>query len=180
MNARLTPPPTRALLLVVTALLAALIGSPPGALAGGPWHVMSNGTPMAWPGTPPGTLPVAISCDVDAGGLGLLSHGEASVLLQQALGTWNVVGPVTLSIDSAHPLPDVNATGFGDTNTGHFSNFWNRSDAVSGSAIKVIFDSDGAIIADLYGEGAQRDIFGLALIDTPTPCPPVSSGDIAE
>jgi hypothetical protein len=146
---------------MVTLLL--LIAALSGIYAGGPWLVLPGGPPMRW------AAPYSVNFDVDAGGLGNLSHGVALARFQEGLAAWDAVGPVDLNIDGAHPLLDINATGFGDTNPAHYSNYWNKEDALPwGDAVKVIFDGNGAIINDLYGEGASEDILGLAIIDTPS------------
>jgi hypothetical protein len=67
---------------------------------------------------------------------------------------------------SAAALPqDINAAGRPATNPAHYRNFWRKS---GDGRAPLIFDQDGAIIDDLFGEGARLDILGAAVLDTPT------------
>ncbi|MCI0655842.1 MAG: hypothetical protein L0170_02080, partial [Acidobacteria bacterium] len=93
--------PHRVLLPLGMVTLLLLIATLSGIYAGGPWLVLPGGPPMRW------AAPYSVTFDVDAGGLGLLSHGDALSRFQEGLAVWDAVGPVDLNIDFdvAHQLP---------------------------------------------------------------------------
>jgi len=123
--------------------------------AGGPRAVNGLGEPMVWP------VPGPIVYNPDPGSLGVLGPAQARELLLDAFIEWE--DPFVFVEGS--PLPgDIDAAGIPANNPLHWKHFW-RVDGDGWSP--VIFDTDGSIIDDLYGDGARFDILGIGALDTP-------------
>src|SRR5262245_48877588 len=161
---RMSRRPAPTLLLAALAGLAGLTL----VLAGGPWQVMSDGTPLKWNNTP-------ILFAVESGTLGKLSHAPAVAQFQMSLDAWNNTGIVSLAMDNAVLIPgDLNAVGSPDPasplyNAFHYLRYWYQQHALAPTrAVKVIFDANGGVIDDLFGAGSKDDVLGLSHIDTLT------------
>jgi Tol biopolymer transport system component len=135
--------------------LALVVAMP--ARAGGPRSVNGLGQPMAW------GKAVPIVYNLDQGPLGQLSESNARALATAAFAVWGAEGVV--SFTPGTPLPsNVDAAGTPATNPNHLEHYWR----VDGDGISpVIFDQDGSIIDELFGEGARFDILGASGLDTP-------------
>ncbi len=142
---------------LIVAVLAAM-GSLP-VLGGGALNVDGAGTPMKWSTAAP------IVYNQDPGGLGSLTNPQADALLADAFGRWQSVVLSDIAFAPGADLPqDVNATGIPFTNAAHWANFWRKP---GDGRSPVIYDADGSIIDDMFGQGARFDILGAAGLDNP-------------
>ncbi len=140
-------------------LLALLVSLP--AVAGSPRSVNGLGQPMAWPAG-------SVTYHPDLGPLGGLSNAQARALLTGAFGEWASLGILTFT-EGPLLADDINAADIPATNAAHYKHLWR----VDGDGLSpVIFDTDGAIIDDLFGEDARLDILGIAALDTPISATP--------
>jgi len=121
--------------------------------------VDGNGNPMLWSTASP------VAYNADQGGLGILSNVLADALLADAFTRWENVATAAISFVAGAELPgDVTAAGLPVSNPNHWGHFWAKpGDGKS----PVIYDVDGSVIDDMFGEGARFDILGAAAIDTP-------------
>ena len=107
----------------------------------------------------------AIAYNPDFGPLGSLTNGQADALLADAFGRWQGVVLSDIAFTPGPDLPyDVNATEIPFTNPAHWANFWRKP---GDGRSPVIYDVDGSIIDDMFGEGARFDILGAAGLDNP-------------
>ncbi len=129
------------------------------AYGGGPRVIDGTGTPMKWNNSSP------VVYNPDQGNLGYLVNSAADELVADAFTRWQNVPLASISFTAGPELPyDVNAAGIPASNPAHWAHFWR----VSGDGYSpVIYDADGSIIDDMYGEGARFDLLGVAGLDTP-------------
>ncbi len=142
---------------LIAGALAATYALP--TLGGGALNVDGAGTPMKWSTAAP------VVYNRDKGSLGSLGNPLASSLLADAFGRWQSVALSDIAFTQGISLPqDVNATGIPFDNPAHWAHFWRKpGDGWS----PVIYDVDGAIIDDMFGQGARFDILGAAGLDNP-------------
>ncbi len=121
--------------------------------------VNGAGIPMKWDVTSP------ISYNPDRGKLGSLENTAAQTLLGQAFDVWQNVPTADISFAPGSNLPgDISAAGTPATNPNHWDHFWRRDgDGLS----PIIFDEDGSIIDDMFGDGARFEVLGVSALDTP-------------
>jgi Tol biopolymer transport system component len=147
----------RAIVLAAIAVLLVIAGSR--SFGGGALNVDGAGAPMAW-----GTAS-AVVYNPDKGGLGTLNNAQADALLADAFSRWQSAPFTAITFSAGSELPfDVNAAGIPASNPAHWANFWRKDgDGLS----PVLYDADGSIIDDMFGEGARFDVLGAAGIDNP-------------
>ena len=105
----------------------------------------------------------------DRGPLGSLSNAQARTLLTGAFQEWASLGILNFT-EGPLLAENINATDIPATNTAHYKHLW-RVDGDGRSP--VMFDTDGAIIDDLFGEDARLDILGVTGLDTPISSTPL-------
>jgi probable HAF family extracellular repeat protein len=118
------------------------------ALAGGPIYIQdaATKTPYAWPS---GDTPVY----VDQGYLGPLDKSQADTMVSFALAQWNAVPTSSFHAVIAGDLPvDVDA-----------SNIFDELGPYNGGGIRVIYDSDGSIIEQLFGYSGA--VYGVTIVE---------------
>src|SRR5262249_11432873 len=141
----------------IAGALAAVCAMP--TLGGGAMNVDGAGTPMKWSNASP------IVYNRDQGGLGTLSKAQADALLADAFGRWDNVALADIAFTPGAALPqNVNATGIPFTNPAHWANSWRKA---GDGRSPVIYDADGSIIDDMFGQGARFDILGASGLDNP-------------
>ncbi|HXC50485.1 MAG TPA: hypothetical protein VN634_06375 [Candidatus Limnocylindrales bacterium] len=123
--------------------------------AAGPLIVNGGGQPLTWPG---GTA----SYNPDRGSLGALSNASATARLAAAADAWNDVATADVSLSAGSQLSmDVTSANY----TGILSSC---DDGLS----PIVFDTDGKITDDLFGDGASEHIIGFAAPACGTYVPP--------
>jgi hypothetical protein len=127
-------------------LIAALVFSlATAALAGGPNAVYdyANRIPYAWTlsSWPGGQVPIY----TDLGSLGILTNAQANGLVANAASQWSSVP--TSSFRSV-VAGDFSAIGLGDVNS---YNIASVIGSFNGGGIHVVYDNDGAILANYFG-----------------------------
>src|SRR5262249_27397078 len=129
------------------------------AFGGGALQVNGAGYPMVW------STATAVIYNRDQGSLGLLPNSKAASQLSKAFTQWQTAPYTAITFSPGPDLPyNVNATGLPATTPAHWANFWRKDgDGLS----PVIYDTDGSIIDDMFGEGARFDVLGAAGIDNP-------------
>ena len=125
-------------------LAAAALASP--ARGGGPLVVL-NHQPVVYVNG--GT---SLVLNLDQGPLGARSNAQAAALVQNAIALWNGVNTSTMRLSIGTQLST-------DYTAANYAGILNNS---SDSVNPVLFDSDGAIIDDIFGAGAKNNILGFA------------------
>src|SRR5262245_6570043 len=151
----------RSIALLAVAVVVRVSGTR--SFGGGALNVNGAGNPMAWSTASP------VLYNTDKGGLGVLSNIQADALMADAFSRWHNAPFTAISFSAGAELSvDVNAVGIPATNPAHWANFWRKDgDGLS----PVIYDVDGSIIDDMFGEGARFDVLGAAGIDNPISYP---------
>src|SRR5262245_43137440 len=139
------------------ALIAVAVGltvSGSRSFGGGALNVNGAGIPMAW------STASAVVYNPDKGGLGVLNNVQADALMADAFSRWHNAPFTAISFSAGAELSvDVNAVGIPATNPAHWANFWRK---VGDGLSPVIYDADGSIIDDMFGENARFDVLGAA------------------
>jgi hypothetical protein len=131
---------------MLTAACGLLIAGTVQVQAGGPAISRPTGGPYLWPG---GGL--AIPYDLDQGDLGPIPHDEAAAIVAAAFKVWEDVPTATATYSMRSTLAeDVDVTNY----------LPYILDFVPDGRSPVIFDSDGAIFNDFFGQGSL--LLGLA------------------
>jgi hypothetical protein len=118
------------------------------ACAAGPERVNGAGAPLAWRVHP-------VPFNPDQGNLGLLDNAQAVAQVAASFAVWEEVATTDLRFENAGPLPvDVTAANY-STFFGVCGDGWNP----------IVFDTDGAIVDALFGEGASNDVLAVAGAD---------------
>ncbi len=126
--------------LAVAALAAGVL------FAGGPRKVDGSGDPILWNTSTP------VTYFVDQGELGTLSNTAANDLVAGAFDTWGRVADAVIEFAIAGQLLE-DITG---------DNYTTDAYPPIGSGISpVIYDDDGSILLDEFGQGAEDDILGI-------------------
>src|SRR5262245_12272374 len=142
----------RSIALLAVAVVVRVSGTR--SFGGGALNVNGAGNPMAWSTASP------VLYNTDKGGLGVLSNIQADALMADAFSRWHNAPFTAISFSAGAELSvDVNAVGIPATNPAHWANFW-RKDGDGRSP--VIYDADGSIIDDMFGENARFDVLGAA------------------
>jgi hypothetical protein len=114
--------------------------------AGGPLVIFANRAvvyrstafPLAW--------------QLDPGALGNFTNAQAAQIVEDAFAGWESIPTATPSFRRGADLPV-------DLTTSNYKTYWgNFSDGIT----PVVLDGDGAIIDDLRGLGAKKNVVGLA------------------
>jgi len=114
------------------------------ALAGGPVSLTQNGQPVRW-------IPARVGFVIDNGPLGNTSRDEAANVVRAAFRVWEDVDTSTIAFDDLGFLGvDVDVT-----------NYETYIDSKRLEGNVIVFDSDGSITDDVFGEGSD-DILGFA------------------
>ncbi len=130
-------------------VLAALMLTGASAHAAGPLLVTNGGTPYRWLGE--------VTYNPDQGALGLRTNAQATADVASNFAVWQAVPTATVTFRNAGALPvNVDATCPSATCWQNF--LGNCSDGQS----PIIYDADGSITDDVYGEGANNSILGFA------------------
>ncbi|MDX1411080.1 MAG: hypothetical protein R3351_02905 [Nitrospirales bacterium] len=138
--------------------LGVLLGLSATVWAGGALKTNINGLSFNWERV--------VNFSPESGSLkkGVFDHEESVRLIEDALNTWASVPGVNLSVERGSTLPDG-----GDTHIGNYSDFYkaNPWDCYDGDPNSpcynpIIFDQDGSIIEDLFGECSQFRILGFS------------------
>jgi hypothetical protein len=117
------------------------------AQAGGPFNVTGEGGPYRFDASKP------VRYVVDSGALGSRSHDQAVAMVEQAFSAWEGVPTARLRVEAAGELPrDID-----DRNVLAFINGLKPGDPSS-----ILFDTDGSILAALFGQNAQAEKTGHA------------------
>jgi len=141
---------------IIWILLVFFVGST--AWAGGAMKTNINGKPFHWEGT--------VVYNPDSGALksGVYSPAESRQLITDAFATWANLPGVNLNIQEGGFLPDG-----GDTDASNYRDFFSNgtahcydSDPNTPCYSPIIFDEDGSILEDMFGECAQFSILGFA------------------
>lgn len=126
--------------------------------AGGALKTNINGLSFNWNGV------VTFSPESGALKNGVYDHADSVGLIEDALNTWASVPGINLSVKREADLPDG-----GDTNVGNYEKFYksNPWDCYDGDPNTpcynpIIFDEDGSIIEDMFGECTQFSILGFS------------------
>lgn len=120
--------------------------TPLSAIAGGALKVM-QGEPVLWPEK---SFPVVYN--LDRGDLGPISHDDATALIVKAFNAWQSPDTTSIRLERGPDLP-VDVDG---------SNFQQYLDHNTPSINPIVLDNDGSIIQALAGNGADKDVLGLA------------------
>lgn len=122
------------------------------AFAGGPLYLYdpATKTPYAWPS---GNTPFY----TDLGTLGQLTNAEANAMVTFSVEQWNAVPTSTFNgviagSFSTIGLPDINGP-----------NIFQVLGAFNGGGVDVVYDSDGSVFAELFGN--PFGILGISLLD---------------
>ncbi len=137
------------------ALSVAFVLTVRSAQAAGPLIVNGGGEPVIWPG---GTA----SYNPDRGTLGALSNASAMGRLSAAADVWNDVATADVSL-SAGPQLSMDVT---------TANYVAVLSSCDDGLSPVVFDTDGKITDDLFGDGASEHIIGFAAPACGTYVPP--------
>ena len=114
-------------------------------------NVSGAGTPLAWWGARPTPIPF----NPDLGTLGTRTNAQAVSDITADFGVWAAVSTASLSFTNAGALPqDVTVANYG-------SYFGVCGDGLS----PIIFDTDGTIMNDLFGPGANNSVVAVAQPD---------------
>ncbi len=124
------------------------------AQAGGPLAVEGSGG-----NSPVHYSPASININFDIGPLGARTNAEADDLVLRAFALWNNVASSSLQLLQGNDLgTDVDVSNYTtfipDTSTSHPAN----SDQLN----PMVYDDDGTIIDDMFGQGASNNIAGFA------------------
>lgn len=143
--------------LCVLVLAAVALSALP-AWAGGALKTNADGLPMRWDTT--------VSLNPEQGALkpGVIDHAASVAMVQAALDRWLSVPNISLMTMMGDPLSDG-----GDTHGGNYKNFYNSNvmncydeDPSTPCVSPLIFDADGSIMEDIFGECTQFSIVGFA------------------
>jgi len=139
-------------------ILGLLVGASPIAWAGGALKTNINGVPLKWGNN--------ITWNAEQGAIkpGVIDHAASVQMVQDAFNQWDNIQGLSLNIAQGPDLPDG-----GDTNLGNYKTFHNTdvtgcydSDPGTPCYIPIIFDTDGSIVEDIFGECKQFSILGVA------------------
>lgn len=141
--------------LIVSGLL---VGGPAQLWAGGALKTNIDGLPLRWGNT--------IVFNPEQGSIkpGVIDHNESVQMVKDAFALWQNVPGVDLNISEGSDLPDG-----GDTNLGNYKEFYAAdlrgcydSDPGTPCYTPIIFDADGSIMEDIFGECKQFSMLGVA------------------
>jgi len=133
-------------LLLCLVCAAGIVHPPADARAGGPL-VTHGGKAVIYQSS---QFPLAFH--PDQGTLGSYSNSTAVSLVEDCFEVWQLVPTATITFQNGGQLPaDVNA-----------SNYSQYMEDYSDGLNPIIFDSDGAIIEDYFGDGLGNQVIGFA------------------
>ncbi len=95
-----------------------------------------------------------ISYHIDQGALGPFTAEEAKSLVENAFALWSSVSTSAITFMAGPALPE-------DVNGANYQNYIN---ARIPNMNPIIFDDDGSITEDVFGQNAKNDILGFANI----------------
>ena len=131
------------------AIALALVLSPAVASAGTYLVFDSAGAPVGWDPAVP------LRYETDRGALGVLSQAQAEAAVDGLFAPWENISTAAITYDRVGTL-DVDVT---DANFGPFLGPFGGATAPLGKTV-VVFDANGEIFAELYGQGTR--IIGFA------------------
>lgn len=141
----------------VTVLLSAMLLWSGAAQAGGALKTNINGLPMRWES-------VLLNPEQGALKSGVYDNGASVALVQAALDRWKNIATVNLNTVMGSPLSDG-----GNTHASNYKDFYNSNvshcydaDPSTPCTSPLIFDEDGSIIEDMFGECTASSIIGFA------------------
>jgi dockerin type I repeat protein len=135
-------------LLRLTVAAAVVLLCPVNVLASGPLIVNGAGTPLVWAVRP-------IPFNPDRGSLGMRINSDATSDVANDFGVWANVTTANIGFTDAGALPV-------DVTVANYSTYF----GICGDGLSpIIFDTDGSIIDDLFGNGASKNVVALASPD---------------
>ncbi|MBI4410948.1 MAG: hypothetical protein HY541_00490 [Deltaproteobacteria bacterium] len=138
------------LCLLVLSLWSLVSGLP--AMAGGPFLVNAEGVAVVWDNS------TAVAYHPESGSCGSFSNDDMLTKIGENLSFWSGIDDITLSFD-----PVTDAIGSVD-GTNYSSLFTASSDCGDeGTGVTpVVFDDDGEITDDIFGNGNRFSVLGFA------------------
>lgn len=139
-------------------ILGLLVGGSASLLAGGALKTNINGLPLKWGSN--------ITFNAEQGAIkpGVIDHADSVQMVVDAFDQWAGVPGVNLNIVQGADLPDG-----GDTDINNYKDFHNTDvtgcyDSNPGTPcyVPIIFDADGSIVEEIFGECKQFSILGVA------------------
>ena len=129
------------------------------AFAGGPLLTDSAGNPVVWQAS---VMPIPYT--IDKGPLGVYTNSEAAGIVDDCFAVWQAVPTISLSLKNAGFLNE-------DVDSSNYEPYFQYTQGPNPYLYginPVIFDSDGSIIDDLYGQNQSENIIGFSGSDPDT------------
>lgn len=139
-------------------ILGLMVGGPAHLWAGGALKTNIDGLPLHWGD--------AVVFNPEQGAIkpGVIDHSESVQMVKDAFAQWQAVPGVNLSVVEGPDLPDG-----GDTNLSNYKEFYGAdpkncydNDPNTVCFTPIIFDADGSILENIFGECKQFSMLGMA------------------